>query len=320
MNALVLKDKRANFSYQEVPTPIANDSEVIVQIKAAALNHRDVWISKGMYPGIYYPCILGSDGVGLLDGKEVIINPSMNWGANQSYQAADYKILGLPDAGTFAQYVKIPKSHALPMPKHLSMEQAAALPLAGLTAFRAIFTKGQVQAGDNVLISGIGGGVALFAFQFALAAGANVFVTSSSDEKIEKAIEMGAKGGANYTKEGWAKTFGKSTGGFNVIIDSAGGDGFSSLLKLAKSGARIVMYGGTRGNITKLSPQLLFWKQVSILGTTMGSSEEFEHMINYVSSHQIIPIVDKVYSIRNATAAFERMEKGLQFGKIVLTV
>ena len=320
MQALILKDTQSNFSYQEVPHPIAKEGEVIVQIKAAALNHRDVWITKGMYPGIYYPCILGSDGAGLLDGREVVINPSMNWGKNQAYQSADYKILGLPDAGTFAEYVKIPKTHALPKPTHLTMEQAAALPLAGLTAYRALFTKGQVKKGENVLISGIGGGVALFAFQFALAAGANVFVTSGSDEKIEKAMTMGAKGGANYKQEGWAKAFGKVTRGFDVIIDSAGGDGFSNLLKLVRPAARIVIYGGTRGNITKLSPQLLFWKQISILGTTMGSSEEFAAMLKFVADKKIIPVIDQQFSIREASAAFERMSKGLQFGKIVLTI
>jgi NADPH:quinone reductase-like Zn-dependent oxidoreductase len=206
------------------------------------------------------------------------------------------------------------------MPAHLSFEEAAALPLAGLTAYRALFSRAQLQAGEKVLISGIGGGVALFACQFAIAAGAEVYVTSSAQEKIDKAIRMGAKGGANYTEEKWAKPFGKAVGGFDVIIDSAAGDGFGNLVKLCNPGARIVIYGGTRGPWNGVSPQIVFWKQLNIMGSTMGSSEEFQAMIDFVSRHKIIPIIDGIYPIEKAAEAFDRMNQGLQFGKIVLTI
>lgn len=318
MKALVLEDDSPKLVYKEVPTPEVSDQEVLVAIKAAALNHRDVWISKGMYPGIYYPCIMGSDGAGLVDGREVILNPSLNWGSDQRYQGKDYSILGLPEPGTFASHIKIPKENIVDKPSHLNWEQAAALPLAGLTAYRALFSRAQLQTGERVLISGIGGGVALFAFQFALAAGAEVYVTSSSAEKIARAVAMGAAGGANYTEENWAKPFGKASGGFDVIIDSAGGPGFSNLLKVAKPGGRIAIYGGTRGNVPKFSPQLVFWKQLSIFGTTMGSTEEFIDMVAFVNTHQIVPIIDSSYSMEDAAAAFEKMNNGKQFGKIIL--
>ncbi len=318
MNVLVLEALEKPMKYGSVPNLEKGEGQVLVEVKAAALNHRDVWITKGMYPGITLPIVLGSDGAGLCEGKEVIINPNHNWGDNEKFQSASYHILGLPTQGTFAENVVVGKDKIYPKPSHLSMKEAAALPLGGMTAFRALFTKCQAEQGERVLISGVGGGVALFAFQFAVAKGCEVWVTSGSDEKIEKAIKMGAKGGINYKNADW-KDFGKKTGGFDVIIDSAGGDGFSQLVKLCKPGARICFYGGTRGNITKLNPQIIFWKQISIFGSTMGSDLEFKQMIDFVAEHKIVPVVDSVYSLSEGNKAFQRMEQGLQFGKIVLT-
>jgi len=169
------------------------------------------------------------------------------------------------------------------------------------------------------LISGVGGGVALFAFQFAIAAGAEVWVTSGTGWKIDNAMKMGAAGGINYKNADW-KSFGKESGGFDVIIDSAGGDGFSNLIKVANPGARICFYGGTRGKITALNPQIIFWKQLSIFGSTMGTDEEFKDMVDFVDQHEIIPVIDSVYSLKDGNDAFKRMENGLQFGKIVLKI
>ncbi len=304
----------------EAPQPTAPAGEVMVDIAAAALNHRDVWITKGQYPGIKYPTILGSDGAGRIGDREVIINPSFDWGDNPAVQSAEYHILGLPRDGTFAEQVVVPADKVYDKPAHLTMPQAAALPLAGLTAYRALFTRAQVRAGERVLISGVGGGVALFACQFALAAGAEVYVTSSSEEKIAKAVALGAQGGANYRTEDWAKTLGKETGGFDVIIDSAGGDGFKNLIRLCRPGARIAFYGGTRGKFPALSPQVLFWKQVSILGSTMGNDAEFAAMVDLVREKEIVPVVDSTYALADGQAAFDRMDQGLQFGKIILTV
>jgi zinc-binding alcohol dehydrogenase/oxidoreductase len=320
MKALVLEGEKQALQYKETENPKAENGKVVVDIKAAALNHRDVYVTQGLYPGIIYPIILGSDGAGFFEGREVIINPSLNWGGHPNFQQKDYKILGLPDNGTFAEQLLISETQIYDKPAHLSFEQAAALPLGGLTAFRALFTKCNLQKGEKVLISGVGGGVALFACQFAIAVGAQVYVTSGSEEKISKAIELGAKGGANYKSADWHKELAKQAGGFDVIIDSAGGDGFTNLLKAANSGCRIAIYGGTRGKIQNISPQILFWKQISIFGTTMGNDDDFKAMLNFVNQHQITPIVDSIFDLKDGNTAFEIMDKGLQFGKIVLRV
>ena len=255
MKALVFSGVNEPLAYKDVDPPQPSDEQVLVELRAAALNHRDNWITKGMYPGLRPNVILGSDGAGIVAGREVLLNPSINWGEEQRFQAPDYHILGMPTNGTFAEQIAVKPKQLVDKPDHLSMEQAAALPLGGLTAYRVLVSRCQVQAGERVLISGVGGGVALFACQFALAAGAEVFVTSSSEEKIKTAVSLGASGGANYRQDGWHKKLGKETGGFDVIIDSAGGDGFSNLVKLCKPGGRIGIYGGGRGTINGLSPQ-----------------------------------------------------------------
>lgn len=320
MKGIILKEINQAVSYEDFETPTPWRNEVLVELKASALNHRDVWITKGMYPGIVTPIILGSDGVGFADGEEVIINPSLNWGGNADFPGKDYQILGLPTHGTFAEYVIVDKSNVLPKPEHLSWEEAAAVPLAGLTAYRAIFTKAELRDGENILISGIGGGVALFALQFALAAGANVFVTSGSAEKIERAIVMGAKGGVNYKEDGWDKTLKSISEGFDVIIDSAGGEGFEKLVKCCNPGARVCIYGGSQGAFKNLTPQAIFWKQISIFGTSMGNDREFRNMLYYLKRHQIKPVIDSVFDLKDAQQALDRMSSGEQFGKIVLKV
>jgi zinc-binding alcohol dehydrogenase/oxidoreductase len=322
MKALVLVEKDQPLSYQDVPTPQNTEGGYsIIKLKAAALNHRDVWINKGMYGGIKYPSILGSDGAGTDEnGKAVIINPSINWGADPRAQGKDFRILGLPDDGTFAEYIRIETSNVVPKPKHLTFEQAAALPLAGLTGYRALFTKCGAKAGEKVLVSGIGGGVALFVLQFAVAAGCEVWVTSGSDEKIEKAKKLGAKGGFNYHTEGWAKEATAQTGGFDVIIDSAAGAGFADLIKVCKAAARISFFGGTTGAITGVSPQIVFYKQITIMGTTMGTAQEFSKMVKFVSKNKIVPVVDSVFDLKDGNEALKRMDEGKQFGKIVLKI
>ena len=321
MKALVLVAKDQPLSYKDVATPVHSEGAVIVKLAAAALNHRDVWIQKGLYAGLKYPTILGSDGAGTTaDGQSVIINPSINWGDNPRFQGKDYQILGLPMEGTFAEYIRMPEENIVQMPQHLSFQQAAALPLAGLTAFRALFTRCQIKAGEKVLISGIGGGVALFALQFACAAGCEVWVTSSSEDKISKAVAMGAKGGFDYRTEGWSKTAMATMGGFDCVIDSAAGSGFAELIKACQAGARLCFYGGTAGLLTGISPQIVFYKQLTIMGSTMGSSEEFNAMVTFVSAHKIVPIVDEVFALSEGNAALTKMDKGAQFGKLVLSI
>lgn len=319
MKALVLEALNQPPVLREVSDPDPEAGQVVVRLRAAALNHRDVWISKGQYPGISLPVVPGSDGAGEFEGKAVIINPNIGWGSDQRVQAASYHILGLPTHGSFAEQVVVGADRIVAMPDYLTWEEASALPLAGLTAWRAVFSRGRLRSGEKVLVSGIGGGVALFAFQFALAAGAEVWVTSGSDEKINRAVEMGASGGVRYSLPDWWKDLKARSGEFDLIIDSAGGRGFSALVDLAAPAGRIAIYGGTHGQFS-ISPQKVFWKQLDILGTTMGSDDDFSSMVQFVTKHRIRPVVDSVFSLDQAWKAFQRMDEGHQFGKIVLRI
>ena len=315
MKSLSLLEIGKPVQYTDSPEPALKEDQVLVDLKASALNHRDVWITKGMYPGITTPMILGSDGVGQVGDETVIINPGLKWGRNEAVQADDFEVLGLPTNGTFAEKIAIEKKYIYPKPEHLSLHEAAALPLAGLTAFRVLFSRCKVKSSDRVLITGAGGGVALMAIKMALAFGCEVHVTSGSEEKIEKAKALGVLEGYNYKAENWHKGV---KGLFDVIIDSAGGPGFSNLTKICAPGARIGFYGASLGKYSNLNPQLLFWRQISILGSTMGSDADFQNMLTFVSKHKIKPIVDEVFRLEDGPKAFEKMDAGKQFGKIVL--
>jgi zinc-binding alcohol dehydrogenase/oxidoreductase len=320
MKALVLNALHRAPDFQEVEMPAEMPGRALVRLHAAALNHRDVYITQGLYAGITMPCILGSDGAGEYLGRKVLIFPSLDWGDNPRAQGRQFRVLGMPDNGTFAEYISIPEAHVYDWPEHLTAVEAAALPLAGVTAWRTLFTRCQCIAGEKVLITGIGGGVALMALQFAIAAGAEVYVTSGSVEKLEKAVALGAKGGANYKEAGWDKQLKEMAGGFDVVIDSAGGPEFHRLLGLCQPGARIGMYGGTLGKMDGISPQLLFWKQISLLGATMGTAADFRQMLDFVVQHQLRPVVDSVWPMAKGGEAFERMAAGSQFGKITLDI
>ena len=315
----------------DVANPVAASGEVVVRLRAAALNHRDVWIKTGQYAGLKFPITPGSDGTGEVTeigpgvdaawlGREVIINPSLDWGHHERAQEPRFTILGLPKDGTLAEAVHVPVSQLAPKPPHLSWEEAAALPLAGLTAYRALFGRAQLQAHEKILISGIGAGTALFALQFAVAAGAVPFVTSSSPEKLGKAQQLGAKHGTLYTHGGWAKEFGEHYGMFDVIMDSAGGPGFGDLVELCAPGGRIVFFGATKGNPPELPTRRLFWKQISLLGTTMGSPADFAAMTEFVTRKGIHPVISEVFPLDRVADAFALMERGGQFGKIVISI
>ncbi len=331
MQGTILKGINQPFVIEEMAKPTVGNNEVLIQIKCAALNHRDLWIQKGQYAGLQFPIVLGSDGAGVVTqmGKdvdqkwmhqEVIIDPSIDWGNNEKAQQKSYQVLGLPKNGTFAQYVVLPVSNVHQKPKHLQWQEAAALPLAGITAYRSLFVRGGLQKGEKVLITGIGGGVALIALQMAVAAGAQVFVTSGNDEKISKAKTLGAQEGVNYKTENWWKVLLEKAGAFDLIIDSAAGDSFTKLVDLASPGGRIVFYGGTHGTINNLSPQKIFWKQLSILGSTMGSPTDFANMLTLFQTHQLKPIVENVFPFAQINEAFSKMNAGEQFGKIVLEI
>lgn len=330
MKALVLESAENPIVVKDVPKPVPSAGEVLVQIKAAALNRRDFWITQGKYAGIKYPTILGADGAGIVAeagdgaedwlGKEVIINPSHNWGDHAEFQGKDFKILGLPDDGTIAEYVLVKAEYLYPKPPHLTWEQAASVPLAGLTAYRALFTKARLKKGDKVLIVGVGAGTGTFLLQWALAAGAQVFITSGTGEKIAQAKQLGASAGVNYKAQDWAQELKHLAGGFDVVVDSALGPDFAKIPDLCNPGARIVFFGGTAGNIPEINARPIFWKQIQILGTTMGAQDEFKAMLGFVNEHKIVPVVDEVYPLADAKAAFDKMGAARQFGKIVLRI
>ena len=329
MKALILQAVGEKPVFSEVEQPTCGEGEVLIRLGASALNHRDVWITKGMYPGLELPCILGSDGCGEVGavgkgaqgwlGKSVIVNPGWGWGEDPRVQGKDFSILGMPAAGTFAEYVLSPAQYCHEKPSHLSLAEAAALPLAGVTAWRALCNHGGVKSGDRVLVTGIGGGVALFAMQFAVAKDAFVVVSSSCEAKIAKAQEMGAKGGVLYTEDSWvddAKAL--SRGGYDVIVDGAGGSHFGGLVKLLGAAGRLVFYGGTQGKWPSLSPQAMFFKQSSIQGSTMGSPHDFSAMCDLVRDKALKPTVAREFSLDEGSQAFDFLESGSQFGKVVL--
>jgi len=329
MKANVLEAPDKALIWKEVPTPTPGRGEVLVKIKAAALNRRDYWITIGKYAGIKYPSILGSDGAGIVAevgegvdkawlNKEVVINAATNWGDSEEYQGKDFKILGLPEDGTFAEYVKIGAEYLFEKPAYLTWEQAAAFPLAGVTAYRALVVKGRAKKGDTVLISGVGGGAGTFALQWAVALGCKVFVTSGTGEKIEKARQLGALAGVNYKALDWAEELHHLSGGFDVIIDSALSEGFAKFPDICKPGARIVFFGGTAGDMPAINGRKIFWKQLQILGTAMGTKADFEGMLNLMTAHKIVPVVDDVFPLHTAGEVIQKMGTSPQFGKLVL--
>jgi zinc-binding alcohol dehydrogenase/oxidoreductase len=332
MKAIVFRKPGGAAHLEEYEKPHPQSGQVRVRVLAASLNRRDFWIKKGIYKNSQYPCIPGSDASGIVDavgdmvdkshlGREVIINPAIGWGENEAYHSTDFQILGLPMPGTLAEYVCVPLINIWPKPPGWSYEKAAALPLAGLTAYRALFTRGKVMKGENVLITGIGGGVAVVLLKFARAAGANVFVSSSSLKKIKKAIQLGATAGVLYTKKDWEEQLATMVEhGFDLIVDSAAGKNFPQLLSLLRLGGRIVNFGGTAGPIKELTAASLFWKQASILGTTMGSNKDFQEMLQLVSQNTLEPEIDKIFPMEDCEIAFKHMENHEQFGKIVIKI
>lgn len=330
MKALVLTGP-TKIELKEIPKPELSAGKALVKIKAAALNRRDDWIREGKYPRIKYGVTLGSDGAGTVEavfdeihqpwvGQEVVINPNIDWGNDPEVQSHDYTILGMPVDGTFAEYLLIDVDRLQHKPLHLDLLQAATLPLGGLTAYRALFRRGNLRAGNNVLISGFGGGVAQFAFLFAKAAQANVYITSGSDEKIDKALKMGAKGAFNYKKQNNFEGLWKTKGGFDLIIDSAGGDQLNSYIKILRPNGRIVFYGATNGLPGKVDLYRMFWNQLTLQGTTMGNDSEFSEMLAFVAKHEIRPVVDSIRPFSKIADSFADITKPNKVGKIVFQI
>lgn len=334
MQAVVLKQKGGpdQLRIEDVPTPQPGAGEVRVRLKSAALNRRDYWITIGAYPGLTLPCIAGSDGAGIVDavgegsdaslaGREVVIYPARNWGDREDAPGRDFRVLGMPDQGTFAQYICVPASDVAARPEHLSWHQAAAIPLAGLTSWRAVVTHGEVGPGKTVLVTGAGSGVSTFAILWSVALGAEVYVSSSSAEKIAMAQALGAIDGVNYREPGSYRALAKKAGRFDVIIDSAGGDGLNEVLDTLRPAGRYVFFGATLGNPQSgLEMAKLFFRQARIQGTTMGSPREFAAMLNLVAKRRIEPVLDQVMPLADAAAAHQRMASFAHSGKIVLAI
>ena len=333
MKALVLREIGGpdNLSIETIETPTPGKGQVRVKLEAAALNRRDVWITLGQYPKITFPCVAGSDGAGIVDavgenvpdaliGNEVVIYPALDWGEDPLCGGKEFRVLGMPDQGTFAEYICVPMESISAKPKHLSWAEAAAIPLAGLTAWRAVVTHGEVRAGQKVLVTGIGGGAAGFALRWALAKGAEVVCTSSSQDKIEAACRLGARAGYDYTDVNWVKQLKAEVGSVDLVIDSAGGDGMHQVLDSLKNGGRYVFFGATRGNCSSgLNMAKLFFKQIRIQGTTMGMPGEFKEMMDFVSENEIRPVIDSVYAFADGITAHQRMLDSEQMGKLVIT-
>jgi zinc-binding alcohol dehydrogenase/oxidoreductase len=301
--------------YEDVPDPVPRDGEVLVELRAASLNHLDLWIRKGL-PSVPKPRILGADGAGVIAGTDtrVVINPGI---------VSDGKIhiVGETMDGTHAEFIAVPRDYLHPIPDSLSFEEAAAFPLVFMTAYRMLVTRAQLQEGEWVLIWGIGGGVAMAALAIAKSLGAQVAVTSSSDEKLARARALGADLGINHaTGDVVAAVKAATGGGAHVIVDDVGEATWKRTLESARAEARIVVCGATTGPNPPAALHRLWWKQLSILGSSMGTPRDFKGAFDLVATGRARPVVDRVYPLAGARAAHERLEAGEQFGKIVLSI
>ena len=332
MKAVVLTEVGGpeKLAVQDVATPEPQPGEVRVRLETSALNRRDYWMTLGMYPGMKLPCVPGSDGAGVVDmvgegvdgsavGSEVLVYPAREWGDDQRCFGADFRVLGMPDQGTFAEYICVPAGDVYTRPGHLNWAQSAAVPLAGLTSWRAAVTHGEVGPGQKVLVTAAGSGVSSFSILWCVHRGADVYVTSGTEAKIETAKANGAIDGVSYRDEDFCKQLKAKSGGFDVIIDSAGGDAMNALLNTLKPAGRYVFFGATLGNASKgLEMAKLFFRHIRIQGTTMGSPEEFRAMVEFVSEKKIEPVVDRVLPVESAVEAHQLMADYSQTGKIVL--
>lgn len=342
MKALVLKahGDLSQVSLQEVETPKPKKGEVLVNIKAAALNHLDLWVIQGM-PGLKleFPHVLGADGSGVVaelgdgvtrvkKGEPVMINPGLSCGRCEFCEMGehslcpDFKILGEQINGTFAEYVTVPETNVLPLPKYSSYEEAAASSLVFLTAWRMLITRGRIKPSETILIQGIGGGVATACLQIALGVGLKVIVTSSSTDKIERAMGLGAHFGINHTLKDIAKEVRELTNnkGVDVVFDSVGEKTWKSSLKSLKNGGRLLTCGATTGGNPPADINRIFWNQISVIGSTMGSMNDFREFVRFMEIKKIRPVIHRVYTIDEGLKALEDLKNQRQFGKIVLSV
>ncbi len=318
-------------SLETAALPEPGVGEVRVALKAASLNHRELWICRGMYPGMRLPATLGCDGAGVIDavgqgidagriGDEVLLYPGLNWGPDPLYPGPDFGLLGMPGPGTIADAICLPAENAVPKPAHLDFAAAAAMPLGALTAWRGLVTKGGLKPGDKLLVTGIGGGVATFALKFGVAMGADVYVTSGSEATLAAATALGAKGAINYKRDKWGKTLAQLSGGIDLVFDAAPAGGYPQYGRALNMGARVVVYGSTGGQQFEISAPELFLKNIQLIGTNVGNLAEFRAMIAFVGQKRIEPVIETRFDIDDVEAALKHLEESHGFGKIVIDI
>jgi NADPH:quinone reductase-like Zn-dependent oxidoreductase len=301
--------------YEVVPDPVLHDGEVLVELRAASLNHLDIWLRKGR-PSVPMPRILGADGAGVIAGTDerVVINPGLAHGSR-------IEVLGEHRDGTNAELVAVPRDSLYPIPEGLSFEEAAAFPLVFETAYRMLVTKARLQAGEWVLIWGIGGGVATAALAITKALGANAVVTSSSPAKLERARSLGADGTLEHGVDDVPARVRELTGGgAHVVVDDVGQATWARTLESARRGGRIVVCGATTGTNPPAALHRLWWRELAVFGSSMGTQDDFRGAYALVASGRAKPLVDSVFPLADARRAHERLEAGDQLGKIVLRI
>jgi zinc-binding alcohol dehydrogenase/oxidoreductase len=316
---------------QDVPDPSPAEGEVVVDLRAAALNRRDAWVwsTRDYCP---LPVTLGSDGAGIVSavgpgvegvkpGDEVIFDPTLNWGDAEECPSDSFDILGAPRDGTFAERVAVPAANLLPKPGRLSWAEAASLNLAGLTAWRAVVSCAEARAGSSLLVTGAGGGVSTFAIQIAVARGARVVVTSSSQAKIDRAIELGALGGVSYLEARWPDRVRELCGApLDAAVDGYGGPAWEGALAALRPGGRLVSFGDTSGPTTTLTTAAVYWRWRRVLGTSMGSPREYRALVAHVAAADWRPVIDGVFAFKSLPAALGRLRARERFGKVVVRI
>jgi NADPH:quinone reductase-like Zn-dependent oxidoreductase len=326
--------------YLDVDRPQLGPRDVLINARAVALNHLDIWVRNGL-PGakLAMPHVLGADGAGVVAevgsevhtvkvGDRVLINPALHCGACEFCYAGEqslcarFGIMGETGPGTFAEYFKVPQENAHLVPEGLSWEEAAALPLVFVTSWRMLISKAAIKPGEDILILGVGGGVATAALQIAKTLGLRAIVTSSSDDKLQQAKNLGADIVINYTTQDFSREVRDVTRrrGVDVVVDSVGGDSYAKSLACLVKGGRLVTCGATAGPRPQTDLQRIFWNQLTIFGSTMGNMREFVEMLNFVRKRGVKPVIDRVFPLSDGAQAMARMEEGKQFGKIVLKV
>lgn len=319
------------FELQEVSDPIPGENEVVIDLRAAALNRRDwwIWTSPG---GAELPVTLGSDGAGVVSavgsavrtvspGDEVVFDPTLHWGESEEHPSPQFDILGAPVDGTFAERVLIAAASVAPKPARLSWEEAAALNLGGLTAWRATVTCARAEPGRTLLVTGAGSGVGTFVVQIAAALGARVFVTSSSEEKLARAHELGAEGGASYHEPDWPEQLRElAGGGLDAAVDSFGGPAWEGALRALRRGGTLVSFGDTSGADTTITTSEVYWEWRRVLGTTMGSPREYRALLDHVEQASWRPVIDSVFGLEELDQAARRLTAPERFGKVVVSI